>query len=284
MNERLTIKTVTSWNSGVELELDFNFKASLGFQRKHEVQITVDELKEDGAYIQFLLTKEQLEEAHKYIKEMLDAVKMSPICPFCAGTSVICPECETIVKHGKASHCDNYSCQQVGAVFDCLGCGRTISKELDGVIDFDMSFRKYRKEFKMNLVTIIYELLSILESYEGESSYTDDVKAFMKDFQEADKNMFSVARLINLLSQERVDKLLYSDLWSIDDITETLDTENVDWLIKNQAKLFGLMLKKFDSEVGINKDFIFDCVVEVVNENVALKQQEIKDIKKVLGG
>ena len=65
-------------------------------------------------------------------------------CPKCGKSYVKCPECGKRYPHGTQSHCDNTDwCKEVNAPLDCVGCGRVVSQDLHGVLDFDMSLIEY---------------------------------------------------------------------------------------------------------------------------------------------
>jgi hypothetical protein len=72
-------------------------------------------------------------------------------CPHCGAASGRCPECNRRYPHGTASHCTNPSCQAVNAPIDCVGCGRIISKNKDGIIDADGEFHPFALARDKNL-------------------------------------------------------------------------------------------------------------------------------------
>lgn len=64
-------------------------------------------------------------------------------CPYCGEDYSKCPECGKMFPHGTKSRCDNPKCVKVNAPIDCLQCGRVISDDLSGVLDFDMTLKMY---------------------------------------------------------------------------------------------------------------------------------------------
>lgn len=64
-------------------------------------------------------------------------------CPKCGAGMVKCPECGRKYGHGRRSHCENETCQDVNAPLDCIRCGRVVSDDLAGVLDFDMTLIPY---------------------------------------------------------------------------------------------------------------------------------------------
>jgi hypothetical protein len=64
-------------------------------------------------------------------------------CPFCGCVTTECPECYALHSHGEISNCPEQGCKEVNAPIQCVHCGRVVCKDLSGVLDFDMSLRKY---------------------------------------------------------------------------------------------------------------------------------------------
>ena len=82
--------------------------------------------------------------SYRSLKEVLRATGITQ-CPFCTATRTRCPECGKEHRHGEAAMCEAPACQEMNAPLDCVGCGRTVHYNNDGVLDIDSSLRKYKR-------------------------------------------------------------------------------------------------------------------------------------------
>lgn len=71
-------------------------------------------------------------------------MKNPQVCPVCGSETVHCPECGKEFEHGTVSCCDEPDCKAMNAPLDCI-CGRTVSTDKAGVLNFDMELIPYER-------------------------------------------------------------------------------------------------------------------------------------------